>query len=249
MRFFILLVLSFLLSVYAATSAGAENSAYEIKQSCRLYGTTDLILERDRAKVDIANLGVQFIFVEGLNKIQIINLKQHKSSIMDLRKWADNGPPFFTTRSITEIASTAPGRYVNRHGLASVVYRGGPDKPRAFDPGQFVLSTGAHDVWFYSEATFCKEPVLSEKMNEFVTGLFRVGTQKRLYPLESVDFCQSGQHPFLTTISVKKIRQAPLNIGFAKDYPEVKLSDVMSSKGKDDFALELVKGFSLRSRK
>jgi hypothetical protein len=64
-----------------------------------------------------------------------------------------------------------------------------------------------------------------------------------------VDFLGSGPKPFLSISSVKKLSGTQLNIGFTKDYPEVKLSDVMSSKGQDDFAAELIKGFSLRSKK
>jgi hypothetical protein len=249
MRFIILLGIILLANVYSAGSAEDKNFAYEFKQTGPLYGTTDLMLDSDGAKVELPNLGVQFIFVEALDKVQIVNLKLHKTATMDLRKWAQNGPPIFTTRGITMISSAVQGKSAFSSGLRSVVYRGGPDKPVPFDTERILSIEGHKDYWLYSEVTFCNEFVLSKKMNEFTVGLFRVGTERCLYPLQCVDFCQSGKRSSFGTLSVKKIDRSHLNISFAKGNSDVKLSDVMSSKSKNEFAAELIKGFSLSSHK
>jgi hypothetical protein len=85
-------------------------------------------------------------------------------------------------------------------------------------------------------------------MNDFCTGFFRLRTENRLFPLQSEDVCQSGKHLILETVAVRKIPASRERISFAKGLQEVKLSDVMRSQSTDEFATEMVKGFSLRGK-
>jgi len=100
MRLIILLVLFLLLSANAVGSAKSNDFAYEFKQTSRLYGPSDFVLDGDRAKVDVPNLEVQFIFVEALDKVQIVNVKQHTTATIALHPRASTFQP----------THTAPGR-------------------------------------------------------------------------------------------------------------------------------------------
>jgi hypothetical protein len=247
MKFIILLGIFLLLSTYFIGFAKAEDVAYEFKQTSIRYGPSDLILDRDGAKVDVPNLDARFIFLEAQDKIQILNLKQHKTATIDLQRWVKDGPPTYNWMDPPTILPDVQGKRSQVCGLSAVMYKGGPDKPEAFDPAGFGISKGLgrKDVWLYSEATFCNEFELSTKMYQFLVGLFRLGQAKHLYPLGKVDYCQSGPKISLQTTAVKKIDPRQCNIAFEKGYREVSLSDVASSARKDDFALELIKGFSL----
>jgi hypothetical protein len=247
MKFIILLGIFLLLSTYSIGLAKLEDVAYEFKQVSSCYGPSDLILDRDGAKVDVPNLDARFIFLEALGKIQIINLKQRKTATIDLQRWLKDGPPVFNWMDPPALLPDVQGKKTQVCGLPAVVYKGGPDKPMAFDPAEGGLSQGLgkKDVWLYSEATFCNEFELSKKMDQFLIGMFRLGQAKHLYPLGRVDYCRSGPKIALRTIAIKKIDPRQCNIAFEKGYREVSLSDVSTSARKDDFALELIKGFSL----
>src|SRR5271168_4095808 len=142
MRLIILLVLFLLLSANAVGSAKSNDFAYEFKQTSRLYGPSDFVLDGDRAKVDVPNLEVQFIFVEALDKVQIVNVKQHTTATIALQRWAKDGPPVFNWLEPCRVLPAAQGKDSHAFGLRVVAYRGGPDKPVAFDPGLYERSQG-----------------------------------------------------------------------------------------------------------
>jgi hypothetical protein len=233
------ILLSIFLFLFTAP-ARAANFAYEFKQVTSNWGPVDCVLRSDAAKIDAKKVGLEFIFVESTNKVQIVNLNEHSFATETLSDWYGVGLPIFqyAGHPIDLMPLSNHGRTATLFGMNSIYYKGGPLKPVAYNQ-----SRDRNDLWMYSDAAFCKEIPLSKQMNEFIAGAFRIGTEQSFYPLRNLAFCsKSGKHILLDTLSVKRMDESQCKVAFVKGYREVKMTEVMSSKPSEEFASELMGG-------
>jgi hypothetical protein len=238
MHVFMALGIVLLINLILPGYAWSANFAYEVKQTSQTWGPTVCLLRNNAARIDATKIGLAFIFVDGSDKVQIVNLNEHTVTMQSLLNWNQVGLGLYQYggHQLDMVPSGGQGRITKVFGLHSITYKGGPDRPKSFSAAH-----SANDVWLYTEATFCDELPLSKQMNQFIAGAFRIGTERCFFPLRCVAICTASKHFLLDTLSIKRLNEKECQVDFVKGYREVAVDNVMSSRPNEDFASELMK--------